>query len=66
MANFLGRQVTEDQLSKLTEHSTFEQFSKNDSVNMEPLKKYGIMKPDAKFVRKGNNIITFIVYPYNF
>ncbi len=58
MAKFLGRKLTEDQFSKLTEHSYFENFSKNEWVNYEQLKKYGIMKRDGKFIRKGMIIFT--------
>lgn len=37
----------------LREHLRFDNFSKNESVNMEPTKQFGLLNPDGHFVRKG-------------
>ena len=55
MAKFLDKTLSEDQLTKLTEHLRFDNFEKNPSVNLEIGKKLGIMNEEGKFVRKGNN-----------
>lgn len=54
MASFLDKQLSQEQLDKLTEHLRFENFEKNESVNNEFGKKIGIMNLDGKFIRKGN------------
>lgn len=62
MADFLGKPLTEDELSKLEKHLQFESIEKNKSVNQEMGKKIGLMKEDGgKFMRKGKSYI--IMHP---
>ena len=62
VAAFLDKSLTEEELDKLTEHLKFDNFEKNESVNNESGKKFGLMNPDGKFIRKGtkNNAINYI------
>ena len=57
MATFLGKTLNEDQLVRLTEHLKIANFEKNESVNMEDVRRDGVAfnntKTDVKFVRKG-------------
>ena len=53
VAAFLDKSLTEEELDKLTEHLKFDNFEKNESVNNESGKKFGLMNPDGKFIRKG-------------
>ena len=54
VAKFLDKTLSEEQITKLTEHLRFDNFEKNPSVNLEIGKKLGFMNEDGKFVRKGN------------
>ena len=54
MAKFLGKSLSDDQLTRLTEHLRFDNFSKNAAVNNEFAKDLGIMKQDGHFIRKGS------------
>jgi Sulfotransferase domain len=53
VARFLQKPLTDDQLTRLTEHLRFENLSKNKAVNYESFKEIGIMNRDGHFVRKG-------------
>ncbi|XP_013198993.2 sulfotransferase 1C4-like [Amyelois transitella] len=53
VAKFLGKTVTEEQISGLCEHLKFENFRKNKSVNYEVLGELGFIKKGEHFVRKG-------------
>ena len=53
MADFLGKSLTDEQLSQLTEHLRFDNFAKNESVNFSSRKKLGFFEEDGKFIRKG-------------
>ena len=53
MARFLQKPLTDDQLTRLTEHLRFENLSKNKAVNSEYYKEIGLMNTDGHFVRKG-------------
>ena len=57
MAKFLGKTLSEEQLVRLTEHLKIANFEKNESVNMEDVRRDGVAfnntKSDVKFVRKG-------------
>ena len=39
----------------LTKHLHFSSMSQNEAVNMEPLKRLGIMPKEGNFIRKGNS-----------
>ncbi|KAI9555126.1 hypothetical protein GHT06_017641 [Daphnia sinensis] len=53
VAKFLGKSLSEEQLTDLREHLRFDNFAKNESVNMEAAKQFGGMKMDGHFIRKG-------------
>ena len=53
VARFLGKPLTEENMTKLLEHLKFENISKNESVNFEIGKKIGFMNLDGAFMRKG-------------
>nr|CAH0099007.1 unnamed protein product [Daphnia galeata] len=53
VATFLGKSLSEEQLTGLREHLKFDKFSKNESVNMEMVRKLGGINPDGHFIRKG-------------
>jgi hypothetical protein len=53
VASFLGKSLTEEQLSKLTQHLRVDQFAKNEAVNYEICKELGFMNNSGNFIRKG-------------
>ena len=53
MANFLGKELTEDQIDRLNQHLKFENIQKNDAVNNERYRKAGMSDNEGKFIRKG-------------
>ncbi|KAF2889049.1 hypothetical protein ILUMI_17124, partial [Ignelater luminosus] len=57
VANFLGKSITEDQLTKLTEHLSFESMKKNPTVNYEEGLQYakydGTATVRSDFLRSG-------------
>ncbi|KAL4714558.1 hypothetical protein ACJJTC_006604 [Scirpophaga incertulas] len=55
VADFLGKNLTEEQVSRLSDHLTFENFKKNKSVNYEFMKDLNIFSKDESFVRKGKS-----------
>jgi len=50
---FLGKTLSEEQLQVLVKHLHFDNFSKNESVNMEFLKEEGFANSGGNFIRKG-------------
>ena len=54
VATFLNKSPTEEQLDKVTDLLKFDNFEKNESVNLnEALMKRGVLNSDGKFMRKG-------------
>ena len=53
VAKFLGKSLSEEQLTKLTAHLRIDKFKQNEAVNYENYKKLGIMEQEGHFVRKG-------------
>ncbi|XP_063531415.1 sulfotransferase 1E1-like [Cydia strobilella] len=54
LADFLGKKLTDEQIVKLSEHLSFENFKNNKSVNPTWIAKSG--NPDAEgFIRKGKS-----------
>ncbi|KAJ8725841.1 hypothetical protein PYW08_004024 [Mythimna loreyi] len=53
VADFLGKEVTEEQMTRLCDHLSFENFKKNKSVNYEDMKEFDIVSPKESFIRKG-------------
>lgn len=61
ISEFLGKPLSEDQLTKLTEHLRFDNFAKNETVNCEIGKEIGLMNNSGNFIRKG--ILSQPIYP---
>ena len=62
VAKFLDKMLTDDQqLIRLTDHLRFENFEKNESVNLENVRRQGVImnnnENQIKFVRKGDFLI---------
>ncbi|RVE53186.1 hypothetical protein evm_002019 [Chilo suppressalis] len=53
VAAFLGKAVTEEQVSRLCEHLAFANFKKNLSVNYDILKDTRFIRNEGSFMRKG-------------
>ncbi|KAF2888500.1 hypothetical protein ILUMI_17673, partial [Ignelater luminosus] len=56
IANFLEKSITEDQLTKLTEHLSFESMKKNPTVNHRESVQYtklGVANAHKNFIRSG-------------
>ncbi|KAI5646173.1 sulfotransferase domain-containing protein [Phthorimaea operculella] len=55
VATFLNKELTEDQIARLCDHLSIENFKKNKSVNMDEIKSFsGMMTSNEdSFVRKG-------------
>merc|ERR1712071_348807 len=53
IATFLGKSLTDEQLTKLTEHLGFNKMKNNAAVNNEIGKEFGILKQKGYFIRKG-------------
>ena len=53
IVRFLGKDLSCDQLTKLTEHLRFDNFAKNEAVNCEIGKELGFMNNTGNFIRKG-------------
>ncbi|CAH0406344.1 unnamed protein product [Chilo suppressalis] len=53
VAAFLGKAVTEEQVSRLCDHLAFDNFKKNKSVNFEAIKEISVVNKDGSFIRKG-------------
>lgn len=56
MVRFLGKSLSEEQLTQLTEHLRIDQFAKNEAVNYEVCKELGFMNNSGHFIRKGISI----------
>ena len=57
IAGFLGKNLTEGQLDRMTEHLRVDAFAKNESANFEVGKTTGLMNLGAgNFVRKGTSV----------
>ena len=65
MVAFLGKSLSDEQLSRLTAHLHIDQFAKNEAVNYEVCKELGFMNNSGRFIRKGksaNAIYTYIIH----
>ena len=60
MANFLGKQPSEEQLTQLTNRLRLDSFKLNDSVNHEKYKGIGVFEDNGNFIRKG------VIYYFSF
>ena len=70
VASFLDKKLTEKQLHRLTDHLRFAAFETNESVNLESIRREGIVmnndKANIKFVRKGFIILFNLDRPFVF
>lgn len=54
MAKFLNKSINDDQIERLVQHLSIENFRKNTSVNLRELVECGVMNPrEQSFVRNG-------------
>lgn len=56
VAKHVGKELTEERIEKLVAHLDFKNFEKNESVNMDDVKRDGIAmnsKAEENFIRKG-------------
>jgi hypothetical protein len=57
IAKFLGKHLSEGQLTQLVKHLRIDSFTKNEAVNNEFLRELGLMNTDGRFIRKGETIL---------
>jgi len=53
VAQFLGKDISDEMVGKLIDHLSFNKMKNNPSVNKEEGKKLGYFKGDGNFMRKG-------------
>lgn len=53
MADFLGKKLNEEQMSRLCDHLSIENFKNNKSVNYEDMRELGVLAKGESFIRKG-------------
>ncbi|CAK1545177.1 unnamed protein product [Leptosia nina] len=53
VCDFFGKKYSDEQILKLCDHLSFDNFKKNSSVNYDLMKELGFMYADQEFVRKG-------------
>ncbi|KAL0842321.1 hypothetical protein ABMA28_014449 [Loxostege sticticalis] len=53
VASFLDKPVTEEQVARLCDHLSFDNFKKNQAVNYENLRELGLLREGYSFMRKG-------------
>lgn len=53
VAKFLGKELTQQQMERLCDHLSFENFKNNKSVNFEELREVGWLDEKETFIRKG-------------
>ncbi|XP_018563786.2 estrogen sulfotransferase-like [Anoplophora glabripennis] len=55
VADFLGKNLSEDQVDRLEDHLKIENFRNNKSVNWDSFVQMGLFKDSNKFIRKGES-----------
>ncbi|CAD0196951.1 unnamed protein product [Chrysodeixis includens] len=55
VADFLGKDPNPEEISRLCDHLSIENFKKNESVNFEELRDSGILASGEEFIRKGKS-----------
>ncbi|KAJ8725834.1 hypothetical protein PYW08_004017 [Mythimna loreyi] len=53
VADFFGKQLNEEQVTRLCDHLSFENFKNNKSVNYEHLRELGVLAKGESMIRKG-------------
>ena len=57
VADFFGKQLNEEQMHRLCDHLSIENFKNNTSVNYEHMREIGGLAKGEKFIRKGMQIL---------
>ncbi|XP_075969855.1 sulfotransferase 1C4-like [Anticarsia gemmatalis] len=55
VAAFVGKELNDEQMARLCDHMSVENFKKNKSVNYEDLREFGFFLPNETFIRKGKS-----------
>ncbi|XP_023934547.2 luciferin sulfotransferase [Bicyclus anynana] len=55
VADFFGKTLSDEQVCRLVDHLSFDNFKKNKSVNMESLQQSGVFTIEGAFVREGKS-----------
>ncbi|KAJ8725832.1 hypothetical protein PYW08_004015 [Mythimna loreyi] len=55
VADFFGKQLNEEQINRLCDHLSFENFKNNESVNYENLRGAGVLAKGEAIIRKGKS-----------
>lgn len=53
VAKFLGKKLKPEDVERLCDHLSFENFKNNESVNQEELRNQGLFDCNESFIRKG-------------
>lgn len=53
VAKFLDKKLNEEEMERLCDHLSIENFKKNKSVNFEEMRELGLLATNESFVRKG-------------
>jgi len=61
IAKFLGKYLSEGQLTQMVKHLRIDSFTKNEAVNNEFCKELGFMNREGRFIRKGESIMVVIL-----
>jgi estrone sulfotransferase len=61
IAKFLGKYLSEGQLTQMVKHLRIDSFTKNEAVNNEFCKELGFMNREGRFIRKGKSIMVVIL-----
>ncbi|KOB66852.1 Retinol dehydratase [Operophtera brumata] len=55
VAKFLGKELTHEQMDRLSDHLSFANFRNNKSVNYEDMREIGFLDANETFMRKGKS-----------
>ncbi|CAH0701634.1 unnamed protein product [Spodoptera exigua] len=55
VADFFGKKLNEEQMSRLCDHLSIDNFKNNKSVNYEDLREVGVLAKGETFIRKGKS-----------
>lgn len=53
MADFLDKKLNEEEINRLCDHLSIDNFKKNKSVNFEEMREIGVLAKGESFIRKG-------------
>ncbi|KAH9635328.1 hypothetical protein HF086_017894 [Spodoptera exigua] len=55
VADFLGKELNQEQIDRLCDHLSIENFKQNKSVNFEEMRDMGVLAKGETFIRKGKS-----------